>query len=118
MSGPCAAAPYLNAPSSAANQVVLVRKIQRRATVPTTASRLPLAGKTRSRFLTAEQADLVRQQIDTGRQFRGRVDALWKACELWADSQLADVPASSGEAQKGGSKPIFKTKSRRKSKLS
>ena len=77
-----------------------------------------VGGKTRSRFLTAEQADLVRQQIDAGRKFRGRVDALWEACEQWADSQLADVSASSGEAKKGGSKRISKTKSRRRSKLS
>ncbi len=59
-------------------------------------------GQDWSRFLTADEADLVRQQIDTGRQFRGHVDALWEACEQWADSQLADVPASSGEAKKGG----------------
>jgi hypothetical protein len=77
-----------------------------------------VGGKTRSRFLTAEQADLVRQQIDAGRKFRGRVDALWEACEHWADSQLADVSASSGEAKKGGSRRISKTKSLRKSKLS
>jgi hypothetical protein len=40
-----------------------------------------VGGKTHSRFLTPEQADLVRQQIDAGRQFRGRVDALWEASE-------------------------------------
>src|SRR5712692_5558747 len=75
-------------------------------------------GKTHSRFLTAEQADLVRQQIAAGRKFRGRVDALWEACEQWADSQLTDVSASSGEAKKGGSRKISKTKSSRKSKPS
>ena len=76
-------------------------------------------GKTRSRFLTDEQADLAQQQIDAGRQFRGHVDALWEACEQWADSQLADIPASaSEEAKKGGSKRISKTKSSRKSKPS
>jgi hypothetical protein len=78
----------------------------------------PVGGKTQSRFLTAEEADLVRQQIDAGRKFRGRVDALWEACEQWADSQLADVSASSGEAKKGGSKRISRTKSPRKSKPS
>ncbi len=75
-------------------------------------------GKTHSRFLTAEQADLVRQQIDAGRKFRGRVDALWEACEEWADSQLADASGSSEEAKKGGSKRISKTKSSGKSKPS
>src|SRR5579864_808073 len=59
-------------------------------------------GKTRSRFLTDEQADLVRQQIDTGREFRGRVDALWEACETWADGQLEDLAASAEAAEKGG----------------
>jgi hypothetical protein len=77
-----------------------------------------VGGKTRSRYLTAEQADLVREQIDAGHEFRGHVDALWEACEQWADSQLADFSASSGEAKKGGSKRISKTKSFRKSKPS
>jgi hypothetical protein len=75
-------------------------------------------GKTHSRFLTPEQADLVRQQIDAGRKFRGRVDALWEACEQWADSQLAHVSASSKEAKKGGSKRSFRTRSSGKSKRS
>ena len=75
-------------------------------------------GKTRSRFLTKEQADLVRQQIAAGRKFRGRVDALWEACEQWADNQLGNVSASSGEAKKGGSRRISRTKSRKKSRPS
>jgi hypothetical protein len=58
-------------------------------------------GQTHSRFLTAEQAELVEQQIDAGRQFRGRVEALWEACEEWADSQLAELSASSAEVKKG-----------------
>jgi hypothetical protein len=77
-----------------------------------------VGGKTHSRYLSAEEADLVRQQIDTGHKFRGHVDALWEACEQWSDSQLADVSASSGEAKKGGSKRVSKTKSQRKSKPS
>lgn len=77
-----------------------------------------VGGKTQSRFLTSEQADLVRQQVDAGRRFRGRVDALWDACEEWADSQLADLAASSGEAKKGGSRRISKRRSPRKSKSS
>jgi len=77
-----------------------------------------VGGKTHSRFLTSEQAEVVRRQIDAGRQFRGRVDALWDACEEWADSELALLPASSGEAKKRGSRRISKTKSSRKSKSS
>jgi hypothetical protein len=34
-----------------------------------------LAGKTRSRFLTAEPAELACQQIDSGRKFREHLDA-------------------------------------------
>src|SRR5260370_32272267 len=75
-------------------------------------------GKTRSRFLTAEQAGIVQQQIDAGREFRAHVDAYWCACEEWADRQLADSPASSEEAKKGGSKRTSETKSSRKSKRS
>jgi hypothetical protein len=77
-----------------------------------------VGGKTRSRYLTAKEADLVRQQIDAGHKFRGHVDALWEAGERWADSQLADVSASSGEAKKGGSRRISRMKSSRKSKPS
>ena len=69
-----------------------------------------VGGKTRSRYLNAEQADLVRQQINAGHEFRDDVDALWETCEQWADSQLANVSASSGEAKKGGSKRISKKK--------
>jgi|SRR5258707_1778725 hypothetical protein len=75
-------------------------------------------GKTRSRFLTAEQADLVQQQIDTGRKFRVRVDDYWEACEEWADSQLAESSVSSREAKKGGSKQTSKMRSSRRSKRS
>lgn len=75
-------------------------------------------GKTRSRFLTAQQAKLARQQVEAGRQFRGRVDALWDACEEWADHQLADLTASPEEVKKGGSKRISRTKSPRRSKPS
>src|SRR5271168_502842 len=67
-----------------------------------------VGGKTRSRFLTADQAGMVRQQIDVGREFRTRVDDYWDACEQWADSQLAGVSASSGEAKKRGSRRISK----------
>jgi hypothetical protein len=73
-------------------------------------------GKTHSRFLTAEQADLARQQIENGREFREQVDAYWAACEQWADQQLDAVPTFSGEAQKKGSKRNSSRRSPRKSK--
>ena len=76
-------------------------------------------GKTRSRFLTQEQAALARQQIATGREFRGHVDAYWEACEEWADAQLEPTPAAPAEeAKKKGSKRSLKPTSSRKSKRS
>jgi uncharacterized protein DUF6788 len=77
-----------------------------------------VGGKTHSRFLNPEQADLARQQIEAGREFRSRVDAYWEACETWADTQLEELAASPEEAKKGGSQPTSKTKSSRKSKRS
>jgi hypothetical protein len=78
-----------------------------------------VGGKTRSRFLSKEQAAVARQQIATGREFRGQLDAYWEACEQWADAQLMPTPATPAEeAEKKGSKRSFKPKSSRKSKRS
>lgn len=78
-----------------------------------------IAGKTRSRFLTAEQAAVAQRQIAAGRKFRQQLDTYWEACEEWADAQLELSPeAASGEAQKGGSKRTSTAKSSRKSKRS
>lgn len=76
-----------------------------------------VGGKTRSRFLPSEQAELVRQQIAAGREFRGRVEALWEACEEWADRQLAEI-STPAEEDKKNSHRISRTKSPRKSKTS
>src|SRR5271157_6085324 len=40
-----------------------------------------VGGKTRSRFLNAEQAALASQQIDAGREFRTKLEAYWESCE-------------------------------------
>lgn len=77
-----------------------------------------VGGKTRSRYVPPEQAPLVRQQIESGRQFQERVEAYWKVCERWADEQLAAVPASAEEAKKKGSRRTSKRKSARKSRTS
>ncbi|MBI4289124.1 MAG: hypothetical protein HY671_11955 [Chloroflexi bacterium] len=62
-------------------------------------------GKTRSRYLSAAQAALARQQVEAGQAFRKRVEDYWQACEQWADAQLAEPVAASGdEAKKGASK--------------
>ena len=75
-------------------------------------------GKTRSRYVSPEQAAVVQRQIESGRQFRERVEAYWEACERWADEQLETVSASAEEAEKGGSRQTWRAKSLRKSKRS
>jgi len=75
-----------------------------------------VGGKTRSRYISPEQAPVVRRQIESGRQFRERVEAYWDACERWADEQLE--AASAAEAEKKGSPRTWKAKSPRKSKRS
>jgi hypothetical protein len=78
-----------------------------------------VAGKTRSRFLTAEQVALAQEQIAAGREFRGRVGTYWEACEEWADAQLEPPPAaSSRDAPKKGSQQKSKATSSKKSKRS
>lgn len=61
---------------------------------------------TQSRRLSAEQAARAREQLAAGRAFRRLVEAYWRACERWADSELADIPATAEQtaAEKGGSK--------------
>jgi hypothetical protein len=76
-----------------------------------------VGGKTRSRFLTPEQAVVAKQQIEAGRSFRNRTDVYWDACEQWADSELAAISeAPSKEAKKKGSKLPSKTRSSKKLK--
>jgi hypothetical protein len=79
----------------------------------------PLAGKTHSRYLSPEQAELAQQQIEQGHTFLEQMEQYREACEQWADAQLErPQAASTGTAEKGGSKPTFKTKSSGKSKRS
>src|SRR5260370_39944439 len=58
-----------------------------------------VAGKTRSRFLTAEQAAVAQEQNAAGRRVREHVDTYWEACEERADAQVKLPAAASGEAQ-------------------
>ncbi|MGH7263900.1 MAG: DUF6788 family protein [Candidatus Rokuibacteriota bacterium] len=71
-----------------------------------------VAGQTQSRFVPAEQAPRVRQQIAAGQQFRRRVDAYWEACEQWADAQLTP-PAAAEAEKKGSTRPSRRRWSRR-----
>lgn len=69
-------------------------------------------GRTHSRRLTAQQAERAHQQLAAGREFRELVEALWEACEQWADVELE------GEAAEGAEKKGFRRSSRRKSQPS
>ena len=60
-----------------------------------------VAGTTRSRLLSPEQADRARAQVAAGRRFRGDLEAYWGACERWADAELGAAAAEGGE--RGGS---------------
>ena len=63
-----------------------------------------VGGKTRTQLIAAAQADLVRRQIETGRQFRDATELYWAACERLADAELARVSAPAAAAgEKGGS---------------
>lgn len=76
-------------------------------------------GATRSRLLSARQAELAGRQLQAGRAFRRALDALWELCEQWADAQLLAVETSSPEAvEKGGSKLALPQRSRRRSRRS
>jgi len=70
-------------------------------------------GKTHSRYISPEQAPVVRRQVESGRQFRERVEAYWEASERWADEQL-----DGEEAEKGALHGTWKARSPRKSKRS
>ena len=59
-------------------------------------------GKTRSRYLSAQQSALAQQQIDAGQAFRRRVEDYWEACEQWADAQLSELGEGGTEETKKG----------------
>ena len=62
-------------------------------------------GKTRSRFLTPEQAALARQQIEAGHEFRSQLETYWEGCEDWPTASWTDPPGSPpGRPKKGAPK--------------
>ena len=76
-------------------------------------------GKTRSRYLSAEQAVLARQQVEAGQEFRSQLERYWQVCEQWGDAQLESPEAASQEAaKKGASKRRSKARSSPRSKRS
>jgi len=73
-------------------------------------------GRTASKWLTAAQAERVRQQVAAAQQFRKKVEAFWQACEQWADIELEAT--SQQEAKKGASKRRLPPRSSRRSTTS
>jgi len=72
-----------------------------------------VGGKTASLPVPADKVDVARRQIEAGRDFRKEVEALWLACEQWADDELAAKPDVTPEtAEKGGSRRRSKRRSR------
>jgi len=66
-------------------------------------------GRTHSRFLTPEQAAIVRRQIEAGHAFRDDIEALWQVCEHWADTELGGLATEDEQgAEKKGSKRTSK----------
>ena len=74
-----------------------------------------VAGKTRSRYLSAEQAEEATRQIEAGQEFRRQVEDCWQACERWADQELEEGRPEALE--KKGSKTGSSAKFSKKSKL-
>lgn len=76
-------------------------------------------GKTKSRYIAPELVSMVREQIQAMKEFKGKVKALMREAEQWADAQLDQAQAASQEAaKKGVSKPPSKPRSQRRSKRS
>ena len=76
-----------------------------------------VGGRTRSRRLSAQQAERARLQVAAGREFRQQVEAYWEACERWADAELAEAKVGSGDTvEKKGSKRSSRPRSRPKSR--
>lgn len=61
-------------------------------------------GHTTSRYLSPEDAAVVRRQIEAAQAFRKEVAALWEACEAWADAELEALADHPEVAEKGGSR--------------
>lgn len=72
-------------------------------------------GKTHSRMLTAAQAELVRQQIASGAEFRLLIEQFWEAAERLADQAIAEPQTAPPAAEKGGSATSSRRRSRPKS---
>lgn len=71
-------------------------------------------GQTRSRYLTAQQAEVAQRQVEAAQEFRQEIERCWQACERWADAEL-DAVGAAVEAEVAPQKKGSKKPSRRKS---
>lgn len=67
-------------------------------------------GRTHSRLLGAEEAQVASRQIEAGRLFRKQLGAFWEACERWADREI-----ESGASSQAAGKARSPRRARRKS---
>jgi hypothetical protein len=73
-----------------------------------------VGGRTQSRWIAADQVEQVREQLAAGQQFRQQVEALWAACEQWAEAETEMTAAAEG-VEKRGSRRRSRRRSRPKS---
>ena len=75
-----------------------------------------IAGTTQTRLIAEAQADTVRRQIETGRQFRDATELYWGACERLADAEIERLVAPAPDRrEKGGSVRRSRRRLRKKS---
>jgi hypothetical protein len=76
-----------------------------------------IGGKTQSRWVRPDRAEIVRRQVEAGQQFRKHLESYWEACEKWADAEL-EATSEVEVAKKGGSKKPSRRKSAPRSRRS
>ncbi len=76
-------------------------------------------GKTKTIHLRADEAKVVRSQVEAGRGFRRELEDYWQACEQCADEEIVALRSDSADTvEKGGSGRRSKQGSKRKSRSS
>lgn len=76
-----------------------------------------VGGVTQTRLVSAEQAEVVRRQIESGREFRDAAEVYWESCERAADDELESVAkGATAGAEKGGSRKASQPRSSPKSR--
>jgi hypothetical protein len=78
-----------------------------------------VGGRTKTVHLRAEEADVVRRQVEDGRAFRRELEDFWQECEKRADDEVEAVRAATSSAiEKGGSRRRSKARSKPRSRSS